>query len=65
MLSLALDRDLDTRLRAAAARLGRTPEDCAISALRAFVADCEEAAAHARRLSGGETMMRPPDGFFD
>ena len=65
MLSIPLDRDLENRLRTVAARLGRSPEDCILSAVRTFVADCEEAAAHARALSGGETMMRPPDGFYD
>lgn len=65
MLAIPLDRDLENRLRTIAARLGRSPEDCVLSAVRSFVADCEEAADRARQLSGGETMMRPPEGFYD
>lgn len=65
MLSLELDRDLEQRLHLIARRLGRSPADCALSALRSFITDCEEAAERAHQLSGGETMMRPPDGFYD
>lgn len=64
MLDIPLDRDLENRLRQVAARLGRAPEDCAASAIRTFVADCEEALASGRRL-GGDGMMRPPEGFYD
>ncbi|MBI2240800.1 MAG: hypothetical protein HYU59_08360 [Magnetospirillum gryphiswaldense] len=64
MLDIPLDRDLENRLRQVAARLGRSPQDCAASAIRSFVADCEEAFAHGQRL-GGEGVMRPPEGFYD
>lgn len=65
MPDLTLPAALYQRLTLAARRLGRSPEDCALGAITAFVEDCEEAAGHARALSGGETMMRPPDGFYD
>lgn len=65
MLTLSLNHDLAQRLTLAARRLGRDPQECATAAILAFVIDCEDAAANARQLSGGETMMRPPDGFYD
>jgi len=65
MLDLKLDRDLENRLTIVARRQGRSPEECVLAAIRSYVADCEEAAQLARQLSGGETMMRPPDGFYD
>ncbi|CAA7613201.1 hypothetical protein [Magnetospirillum sp. UT-4] len=64
MLTLTLPRDLDDRLAAAARRLGRSPEDCALSAIRAFVADCEEATRTAQRL-GGDPVVRPPEDFWE
>lgn len=65
MLTLEMDRDLEQRLFLAARRLGRSPADCALSAIRDFVLDCEQAAEHARRLAGGDAVMRLPDGFHD
>lgn len=56
MLSITLDRDLERRLIVAARRLGRRPEDCVVSSVRAFVEDCEEAAARAAQLGG---VLRP------
>ncbi len=64
MLDLVIDRDLENRLRSVASRLGRSPEDCALSAIKSFVTDCEEALASGQRL-GGDGMMRPPEGFYD
>lgn len=64
MNTVTLPRDLSERLVLAARRLGRAPEDCALSAIRAWVEDCEHAAAQARALSGTD-VVRPPEDFMD
>jgi len=65
MLSLATDLDLENRLAAVARRLGLRPEDCALAALKSWVADHEEALASARQLGGGDGVHRPPEEFYD
>lgn len=64
MTSVTLPRDLADRLTVAARRLRRDPEECALSAIRAWVQDAEESAAQSRALSGTD-VVRPPDGFHD
>jgi predicted transcriptional regulator len=61
MLRIELDGELESRLRMAAARLKRAPDDCVRSAVRAFVEDCEEAVRHALQLSQGESFVRNGD----
>ncbi|MCR6630024.1 MAG: hypothetical protein NVV74_08215 [Magnetospirillum sp.] len=64
MLTIPTDIDLETRLYRLARSLGKTSEQCALEALKAWVADHEESQAHARRLGGG--VMRPPtEDFYD
>lgn len=67
MLSIATDLDLDTRLYRIARALGKTPEQCALAALKAWIEDHEDAMDTARRLGGGDGdgIARPPEGFFD
>jgi hypothetical protein len=64
MLSVPTDLDLETRLAAVARRLGKTPAECALAALRAWVEDNEEALARAQAF-GGDGVHRAPDDFFD
>lgn len=63
MLRIDLDGELESRLRTAAARLKRTPDDCVRSAVRAFVEDCEEAARNALQLGMGENFVRNTDDW--
>jgi len=56
--SIAIPSDLYERLWRVARRLKRDPEECAASAIRAFVEDCEENAAMAERLGGGDGIFR-------
>ncbi len=66
MLNIPIDPDLDQRLHRVARTLGKTPEQCALAALRAWLADHEDAMATARRLGGdGDGVARPPEEFFD
>jgi len=66
MLNIPTDPDLDQRLYRVARALGKTPEECALSALKAWLADHEDAMATARLLGGsGDGVARLPDGFFD
>ncbi|MGE5547709.1 MAG: hypothetical protein ACM33T_12480 [Solirubrobacterales bacterium] len=64
MIALTIDGELERRLRQVAAQLKKSPEECALSAVRTFVADAEEAAAHAARF-GGDGVVRPPDEYWD
>jgi hypothetical protein len=64
MLTIPTGLDLETRLSQIARRLGKTPEECALAALKAWIEDNEEALAHAQRL-GGDGAVRLPDGFYD
>jgi predicted transcriptional regulator len=64
MPSLDIPPDLDTRLRTIARRQGRTAEECALAAIRAWVEDHEEAARNAAQL-GGEGVVRPPEEYWD
>lgn len=64
MLTIPIDGALERRLREAAARLGKSAEECVLASVRAWVADCEEAAGRAARL-GGEGVVRPPEGYWD
>lgn len=64
MLTLATDPDLDARLHRLARSLNKTPEQCALAALTAWIEDHEESQANARRL-GGDGTFRPPEDFFD
>lgn len=64
MLTIPTDPDLDSRLYRIARALGQTPEQCALAALRAWLADHEDAMESTRRL-GGDGIARLPDGFYD
>ncbi|CAA7613003.1 hypothetical protein [Magnetospirillum sp. SS-4] len=63
-MTIDLDSDLAARLAACARRLRRDPAECARAAVQAFVADCEEAFAHAAQFGDGVARM-PDDGFMD
>ena len=63
-MKIDLDLDLASRLYAAARRLKRDPAECALSAIRAFVADCEESFAQAAQFGDGVARI-PDDGFMD
>jgi predicted transcriptional regulator len=63
-MKIDLAPDLAARLMLAARRLKRDPAECAVSAILAFVADCEEASAHAAQFGDGVVRM-PDDGFMD
>lgn len=67
MLTLPTDVELESRLYRLARALGKTPEQCALAALKSWIEDHEETQAHARRLGGGEGggIARLPDDFFD
>ena len=67
MLTIPTDLNLDSRLHAIARRLGKSPEECALAALAAWVEDHEEAHRNAQALGGGgdDGVARPPEGFFD
>ena len=65
MLTIPTDLDLDSRLHAIARRLGKSPADCALAALKAWIEDHEEAHHRAQALGGGDGVHRPPEGFFD
>jgi hypothetical protein len=63
-MKIDLPPDLAERLFRAARRLGRKPEDCALSAVTAFVTDCEDSFALAAQF--GDGIARPvDDGFMD
>ncbi len=64
MTTITLPPDLADRLAAAARRLGRASEECALAAIRTFVQDCEESAAQAQRLNP-DGVIRPAEGFWD
>ena len=64
IMRMELDRDLAERLYRVALRLKRTPEDCAKSAIRAFVEDCEDSFAQAARFGDGIARISD-DGFMD
>ncbi|TAN64656.1 MAG: hypothetical protein EPN20_08105 [Magnetospirillum sp.] len=63
-MRIELDHDLAERLYQVARRLKRAPDECALSAIRAFVADCEESFARAARFGDGVARI-PDDGFMD
>ena len=63
-MRIELDRELSERLYRVALRLKRAPEDCAQSAIRAFVEDCEDSFAQAARFGDG-VARTPDDGFMD
>lgn len=65
MLTIPTTLDLDSRLYAIARRLGKSPADCALAALTAWIEAYEEAHANAQALGGGDGVHRPPDGFYD
>lgn len=65
MLSIPTDLDLESRLAVIARRLGKSPAECALAALKEWVKDHEEAHANAQALGGGDGVHRPPEGFFD
>jgi hypothetical protein len=61
-MRIELSLDLASRLYTAARRLGRKPEECALSAILCFVQDCEDAATLGAQLgSNGEVRLREPD----
>lgn len=64
MLTISLPIDLEDRLRLCARRQGKPAEACAEAALRAWVEECEAAAAQARQL-GGDPVVRPRGEFWD
>lgn len=64
IMHIELDPDLAERLYRVARRLKRTPEDCARSAVRVFVEDCEDSLAQAARFGDGVARI-PDDGFMD
>ncbi|CUW38173.1 conserved protein of unknown function [Magnetospirillum sp. XM-1] len=53
-MRIELDPDLASRLYTAARQLGRDPAQCALSAILAFVTDCEDAARMRTQLGGGD-----------
>ena len=63
-MKIELELDLAERLYRVARRLERSPEDCATSAVRAFVEDCEDSFAQAARFGDGIARI-PDDGFMD
>lgn len=66
MTTITLPPALATRLFQAARKLGKTPDQAALAAITQWVEDAETAARHQRALGGdGETLFRPPDGFYD
>lgn len=65
MLTVPTDRDLENRLAVLARRLGKTPGQCALAAVTAWVQDHEDALAAARQLGGDGGVMRPPEEFYD
>lgn len=65
MLTISTDLSLEDRLAVIARRLGKTPQECALAAVKAWVADYEDAQAAARRLGGGDGVHRPPEDFYD
>jgi hypothetical protein len=63
-MKIDLPHDLAERLFRAARRLKRDPTECALSAITAFVTDCEESFALAAQF--GDGIARPADdGFMD
>ncbi|RAU21948.1 hypothetical protein CU669_11375 [Paramagnetospirillum kuznetsovii] len=60
-MDLDLDLDLAARLTTVARQLKRDPAECAISAILAFVTDCEEAQSLRARLGGGDHWVRDED----
>jgi hypothetical protein len=65
MLTITLPPDLAQRLTLAARRLKRSPEDCALSAIRSFVTDCEDSAAQAAQLGQADGIVRAAEDFWD
>jgi predicted transcriptional regulator len=57
-MRIDLDPDLASRLYTVARQLKREPQECARSAILAFVRDCEENARMRAQLAGG-THVRP------
>lgn len=64
MLTIPTDPDLNNRLTRVARALGKSPEHCALAALKAWLCDHEEAMATSQRL-GGAGVARPPADFYD
>jgi 2,4-dienoyl-CoA reductase-like NADH-dependent reductase (Old Yellow Enzyme family) len=64
MLNLATDLDLESRLASIARRMGKTPAECALAALRSWIEDHEEAAARAQAF-GGDGVHRADEDFLD
>lgn len=65
MLSIPTDPSLENRLAVIARRLGKSPADCALAALKSWMEDHEEAHARAQSLGGGDGVHRPPEEFYD
>lgn len=63
-MQIQLDPKLAARLYSAARQLKRDPAECALSAIRAFVEDCEDSIAQAARFGDGIARI-PDDGFMD
>ncbi len=64
-MRIDLEPDLSQRLAFAARTLGRSPEDCARSAIQTFVEDCEEAARNRAQLGVAEGWMPPVIDWTD
>lgn len=65
MLTIPTTLDQESRLHAIARRLGKSPAECALAALTAWIEDYEEAHTNAQALGGGDGVHRPPEGFYD
>ncbi|OAN49188.1 hypothetical protein A6A04_03475 [Paramagnetospirillum marisnigri] len=63
-MQITLSPDLAERLYRVARRLKRSPDDCALAAIRTFVTDCEESFAQAAPFGDGVARI-PDDGFMD
>lgn len=64
MLTLSTTPALDDRLAVIARRLGKSPEQCALEALTAWL-ECHEQAIACSTALGGDGVFRPADEFFD
>lgn len=64
MLTIPTDLSLESRLATIARRLGKSPTECVLAALKCWIADHEESYANALAL-GGDGVHRPPEDFTD